>query len=169
MEYEKPSLSADNVIFRLDENNLYLLLIKRKNPPFKDAWALPGGFVDKGETAHKAALRELEEETGIKLNKKLFHIDIFSKPGRDPRGWIVSSAYMFVTCDNVKIKAGDDADIAKWFDINSLPDLAFDHSDIINSAINTLYKQICYVENLISTFDRNMSISDIENIRNILL
>ena len=128
-----PLLTVDAVIL-YDSNNI--ILIKRKNPPFKGEYALPGGFVDIGETVEEACIREAKEETDINVQiKKL--IGVFSKPDRDPRGHTVSVAYM---CEprtkNEKPKAQDDAAEVEIIPLKKLPNLklAFDHKTIIKKA-----------------------------------
>ncbi len=111
-----------------------ILLIKRLNEPFKDCWALPGGFVDENEDLEQAARRELFEETNIETDE-MTQIGAFGKPNRDPRGHMISVAYQTNLIDNQIVKAKDDAKEVKWFSINDLPDLAFDHFDIINSIL----------------------------------
>jgi len=111
-----------------------LLLIKRKNEPFKDCWALPGGFVDENEDLETAAKRELEEETQVKINA-LEQIGAYGKPFRDPRGHMVSIAYFGRVNDDVIAKASDDAKEVNWFSITDLPPLAFDHQEIISDAL----------------------------------
>lgn len=109
-----------------------ILLIKRLNEPFKDCWALPGGFVDENEDLEQAARRELFEETNIETDK-MTQIGAFGKPFRDPRGHMISVAYQTNLINNQIVKAKDDAKEVKWFSIKDLPDLAFDHLEIINS------------------------------------
>lgn len=127
----------DAVVFR-DRNRLReLLLIARKNEPFKGEWALPGGFVDEGEDLADAARRELLEETGVDL-AGLVQLKAFGAPGRDPRHHTVSVAFFgFAPPDAIAV-AADDADSAQWFPISSLPKLAFDHAEIISFAIKTI-------------------------------
>lgn len=131
-------VTVDAVVFGIDTNGVSILLIQRKNEPFKGFWALPGGFVDKNEDLGTAAKRELEEETGLKL-KNIEQLGAFGKPGRDPRGHMVSVAYA-ATVDLAKaqVAAADDADDAQWFALDNLPKLAFDHQDIINTAIKKI-------------------------------
>lgn len=111
-----------------------ILLIKRLNEPFKNCWALPGGFVDENEDLEKAARRELFEETNIETDE-MTQIGTFGKPYRDPRGHMISVAYQTNLIENQKVKAKDDAKDVKWFSINDLPELAFDHFEIINSIL----------------------------------
>lgn len=111
-----------------------ILLIKRLNEPFKDCWALPGGFVDENEDLEAAAHRELKEETNLEV-EELYQIGAFGTPGRDPRGHMISIAYLGYSNDTENIKAMDDAKELKWFNINNLPKLAFDHREIIEMAI----------------------------------
>ncbi|WP_329805066.1 NUDIX hydrolase [Flavobacterium facile] len=111
-----------------------ILLIKRLNEPYKDCWALPGGFVDENEDLEQAARRELFEETNIETNE-MIQIGAFGTPNRDPRGHMISIAYQTDLIENQIVKAKDDAKETKWFSINDLPELAFDHLDIINSIL----------------------------------
>ena len=111
-----------------------ILLIKRLNEPFKDCWALPGGFVDENEDLEQAARRELFEETNIETDE-MIQIGAFGTPNRDPRGHMISVAYQTDLIDNQIVKAKDDAKETKWFSLNDLPDLAFDHLEIINSIL----------------------------------
>ena len=111
-----------------------ILLIKRLNEPFKDCWALPGGFVDENEDLEQAARRELFEETNIET-EEMIQIGAFGTPNRDPRGHMISVAYQTNLIENQKVKAKDDAKEVKWFSIKDLPELAFDHLEIINSIL----------------------------------
>jgi 8-oxo-dGTP diphosphatase len=111
-----------------------LLLIKRKNPPFEGKWALPGGFVEIDETLEEAAKRELKEETGIS-NIDLKQLHTFGAIDRDPRGRNISVVYYgLLDGEKISIKADSDACEVKWFPIEKLPELAFDHIDIIDFA-----------------------------------
>jgi 8-oxo-dGTP diphosphatase len=111
-----------------------ILLIKRLNEPYKNCWALPGGFVDENEDLDQAARRELFEETNIETNE-MIQIGAFGTPNRDPRGHMISVAYQTNLIENQIVKAKDDAKETKWFLINDLPELAFDHLEIINSIL----------------------------------
>ncbi|MFP4023168.1 MAG: NUDIX domain-containing protein [Thiohalospira sp.] len=133
--YPRPAVTVDIIVFKEVKNKNQVLLIERKNHPFKNMWALPGGFVDMDEDIETAAYRELEEETSIK-NIKLTQLRAFGKPGRDPRGRTISIVYTgFLNVHKQKIEAGDDAKNLKWFYVNELPELAFDHREIIEYAL----------------------------------
>ena len=107
-----------------------IVLIKRKNEPFKGKWAIPGGFIDKGETAEKAAEREAEEETSLKVKLKEI-LGVYSEPKRDPRRHIISTVFIAESIYG-KLEGKTDAKEAKWFSIDDIPELAFDHLKIIN-------------------------------------
>jgi len=134
--YPRPSLTADISVFARDGKTVKVLLVRRGRHPFKDYWALPGGFVRPDETVQESAARELAEETGIR-NRVLIPVNIYSTPGRDPRGWTVSMLY---TCEidlsEANVAAGDDAAQAKWFNLATAMDmkLAFDHAEMLREA-----------------------------------
>ena len=145
-DYPRPALTVDCVIFGLDSSHkLKVLLIQRKHDPFKDQWALPGGFVEMSEDLEAAALRELEEETGVK-NVYIEQLYTFGAPGRDPRGRVVSIVYYaLVNLAEHPVKASTDAREVQWFEIDKLPaKLAFDHEEIMEVAINRLRAKVRY-------------------------
>lgn len=127
------AVTVDSVVLYNVGKTMKVLLIKRKNEPFKEMWALPGGFIKDDEDLEDAAKRELEEETGIKV-KFMEQVKAFGAPGRDPRGRTISIAFLSRIHKEENLKAGDDAMEAKWFDVEDLPELAFDHVDIIKAA-----------------------------------
>jgi len=132
--YPRPMLTVDAVVFSGTDRERKVVLIRRKNAPFSGCWALPGGFVDEDESLDAAVKRELCEETGLSgvpLNQ--FHT--FGAPGRDPRGHSVTVAYWGLLPTPVPLRAADDASEAAWFDVFSLPAMAFDHSTIISTAL----------------------------------
>src|ERR1043166_3306857 len=134
-EYPRAALTVDCVVFGFDEGELKVLLIERGLEPFKCKWALPGGFVRVDETLDDAARRELEEEAGLK-NVFLEQLYTFGAVNRDPRERIVSVAYYaLVKLAAYETKAATDAADAKWFPISKLPKLAFDHEDILMTAL----------------------------------
>src|SRR5215213_8436757 len=127
-EYERPGLTVDCVIFGLDldEETLKVMLIERDAEPFAGVWAVPGGFVRRGETLMDAATRELEEETGI-IGVFLEQLYTYGDPQRDPRGWVVSVAYYaLVSPEKHTIQAATDARQARWFPVDSLPPIGFE-------------------------------------------
>ncbi len=143
-EYERPALTVDVVIYTIKEGDLKVLLIQRNTEPFKDMWAIPGGFVMKGENLEFAAKRELFEETNVK-DIYLEQLYTFGDPGRDPRGWVVTVAYFaLIASDNIKIIANTDAKDVQWFSAYNLPKLAFDHEKILDLAINRLRAKLEY-------------------------
>lgn len=131
-------VTVDTVLFKKNSESTFLLLIKRKNNPFKGFWALPGGFVDENEDILEAAKRELFEETTIKWDT-LIQVGAYGKPFRDPRSHVVTVAYYGWVAEDIVGKAADDAKELGWFDINDLPNLAFDHDEIIKDAIKKAF------------------------------
>ncbi len=131
-----PRLTVDTVAYHEGR----VLLVRRGNPPFKDQWALPGGFVDLGETVEQAAQRETREETGLDVELRLL-LGVYSDPQRDPRGHTASVVYLAVPTtdsDPETVVGGDDAAQARWFPLHDPPALAFDHDQILNDARKVL-------------------------------
>jgi 8-oxo-dGTP diphosphatase len=117
---------------------LQLLLVERANPPFQGLWALPGGFVDEDEDLQTACVREMQEETGVRPSV-LLQLGAWGKPGRDPRGRNVSVAYIAaVRFGEAEVEAGSDAAQARWHPMSNLPELAFDHRQIVTAAFRRL-------------------------------
>ena len=135
----KPEIfvAVDTVVFKENAGVYTLLLIQRKNDPFKDCWALPGGFVDKNEDIDVAAKRELLEETHIVVSD-LQQLKAFGTPTRDPRNHVIAIAYYGFADSDSEARADDDATAVAWFPIDSLPQLAFDHAAITAYALNHL-------------------------------
>ena len=129
--YPRPAVTADIIILKTINNDLSVLLIERKHPPFEGMWALPGGFMDMDETLEDTALRELHEETGITgIQLEQFHT--FSKVNRDPRHRTITTVFIGYSGDNTATpKAGDDAANVQLFAIDNLPPLAFDHKEVM--------------------------------------
>ena len=138
-DWPRPMVTVDAVVFRISAGRISLLLIQRKNEPYKGQWAIPGGFVDMDEELEDAAARELAEETGL-TDVPLEQMHTFGTIGRDPRGRMITITFLGVVGEqHAEIKAGDDAAEAKWFDIENLPDnLAFDHDHVAKFAIKKL-------------------------------
>ncbi len=125
----------DAVVFSEVNLKATVLLIQRKNPPFQNMWALPGGFVDENEDIDDAAGRELFEETNLKVTN-LKQVGAYGKPNRDPRHHTVSIAYFGFADASAEAKAGDDAKSCEWFEVANLPEMAFDHHQIIIDAMS---------------------------------
>ncbi len=133
-EFPRPAVTADILLVHRNGQKATVLLVRRKHPPFQGQWALPGGFMNMDETLRQAALRELREETGIRLSG-LEPFRVFDEPGRDPRGRTITLVfYAFLDEIPAGAAAADDAAELSWFSLDNLPALAFDHSEIIDLA-----------------------------------
>jgi len=149
-DYPRPSVTVDLVIFTVQDKDLKVLLVRRDAHPFKGRWAIPGGFVrvsddrkDQGEDLDAAALRELEEETGLVQSQHgrffLEQVKTFGRPGRDPRMRVISVAYYALVRSTLVpfVRAGGDVSQTRWFSVAELPSegLAFDHAEILDCAL----------------------------------
>ena len=132
-KYPRPAVTADCVVITSEEEPR-VLLIERGEEPFKGCWAIPGGFLNMDETTEQCAIRELEEETGLKIDKAN-QIGAYCKVDRDPRGRTISVAYLAIVERPLEVSGQDDAAKAKWFPVNALPPLAFDHDEIMADAM----------------------------------
>ena len=141
-KYPHPSVTADCVIFGFDGVSIKVLLIQRGIEPFKGKWAFPGGFMKIDETAEECARRELEEETGLK-NASIEQFHTFSDVNRDPRERVITVAH-YALVKLSEVKGGDDAASARWFAMDEIPGLAFDHDRILRMAVNRLKERICF-------------------------
>jgi ADP-ribose pyrophosphatase YjhB (NUDIX family) len=135
-KYPRPAVTADCVVIT-KEATPKVLLIERGEDPYKGCWAFPGGFLNMDETTEQCAVRELEEETGMKI-LGLQQIGAYSKVDRDPRGRTITVAYLAVIDSPCEVTGQDDAAQAQWFPLNALPKLAFDHDDIMRDAVECL-------------------------------
>ena len=139
-KYPHPAVTTDCVIFGFDGERLQVLLVERGIEPFNGRWAFPGGFLKMDETAEEGALRELKEETGLEgAYMEQFHT--FSAPERDPRERVITIAY-YALVKIQEVKGGDDAASARWFPLDEIPSLAFDHDYILRMATQRLREQI---------------------------
>ena len=138
-KYPRPAVTADCVVIT-SEPEPQVLFIERGGEPYKGHWAIPGGFLNMDETTEQCAIRELEEETGLKV-EKVHQIGAYSKIDRDPRGRNIAVAYLAIVDKPLEVRGLDDAAQAKWFSLHALPPLAFDHNEIMADAI-ALYDKL---------------------------
>lgn len=137
-KYPRPAVTADCVIFGLtDDGERRLLLVQRGREPFAGMWAFPGGFLEENETLEQCARRELKEETGLDTPLRFEEVKSFSAPDRDPRGRTITVAFL-AEVPLSEVKGGDDAAEARWFAIDQIPPLAFDHQEILGEALRRL-------------------------------
>ncbi len=168
-EYPRCNLTVDCVVFGLDKDDLKLMLIQRGLEPYLGKWALPGGFVRIDETLEDAALRELQEETGI---EKVFleQLYTFGDINRDPRERVVTVAYYaLVNLWEHKIQATSDAKRAAWFAVDDLPDLAFDHEKIIDVALTRLRGKVTYQPIGFELLPKKFTLFQLQNLYEIIL
>lgn len=133
-KYPHPAVTADCVVFGIDGEEVSILLIERKNDPYKGHWAFPGGFLNMDEDAETGALRELEEETGMRLDH-VTEFGSFSDVHRDPRERVITIAF-YAVVKKSDVKGGDDAAQAQWFSLDNVPPLAFDHDLMLRKALH---------------------------------
>ncbi len=164
-EYPRPALTVDCIVFGLNaQQELKVMLIQRNIPPFQGQWAIPGGFVRIDETLEEAALRELQEETGIH-HIFLEQLYTFGDLGRDPRDRTVTVAYFaLINLVEQKIQASTDARAAEWFAISNIPQLAFDHNQILQIAIARLRSKIRYEPIGFELLPQNFSLSQLQRL-----
>ncbi|MAG27571.1 NUDIX hydrolase [Candidatus Pacearchaeota archaeon] len=167
-KFKKPSVTADIIIFTIIDNDLKVLLIKRNIEPFKNNWAIPGGFVRIDESLEEAAKRELEEETGVK-DVYLEQLYTFGNPKRDPRGRVITVSHMaLINSDKIKLKADTDVSEVKWFSIKKLPDLAFDHKKILNYSLKRLKWKLEYTTVAFSLLPEKFTMGELQKIYEII-
>jgi 8-oxo-dGTP diphosphatase len=168
--YDRPSVTVDVVIFTLIEEELQVLLVRRKYPPFAGMWAIPGGFVHIDESLEDAAARELEEETGV-TNVYIEQLYTFGKPNRDPRTRVITVAYFaLVPHTDVKHRPGDDAEATGWFSMDELPEqLAFDHNEILDYALTRLRYKLEYTSVGFQLLPDEFTLSELQHAYEIIL
>jgi 8-oxo-dGTP diphosphatase len=168
--YDRPSVTVDVVIFSLIEEELQVLLVRRKYPPFGGMWAIPGGFVQIDESLEDAAARELEEETGV-TNVYIEQLYTFGTPDRDPRTRVITVAYFaLVPYTDVDHRPGDDAEATGWFSMNALPQqLAFDHDEILDYALTRLRYKLEYTSVGFQLLPDEFTLSELQHAYEIIL
>lgn len=169
-QYERPSVTVDVIIFTLLKQDLKVLLIKRKHPPFAGYWAIPGGFVGMTESLEEAALRELEEETGVR-DFYLEQLYTFGEPMRDPRTRVITVAYfaLFPATALPSPRAASDAAAARWWSMYNLPDLAFDHAEILDYALTRLRYKLEYSAVGFELLPQKFTLSELQSAYEVIL
>jgi 8-oxo-dGTP diphosphatase len=168
-EYPRAALTVDCVVFGLDDEDLKVLLIKRALPPFEGEWALPGGFIHVDEAADDAARRELNEETGL---EKVFleQLYTFSRTDRDPRERVISIAYYaLVNLVDHRVQAATDAREADWFSVDDVPSLAFDHTEILDMALERLRGKLAYQPIGFELLPQKFTLSQLQHLYEVVL
>lgn len=166
-KYPHPSVTTDCVIFGFDGDRLKVLLVQRGVEPYKERWAFPGGFLKMEESAEEGALRELQEETGLKgAYIRQFHT--FTAPHRDPRERVITVAY-YALVRMQEVKGGDDAADARWFALTEVPQLAFDHDQILRQAEQALRRQIHFEPVGFELLPEKFTIRELQNLYEAIL
>lgn len=152
-KYPRPSVTTDCVVFGFSEARLSVLLVRRGAEPFKDRWAFPGGFMEIDESAEEGVRRELREETGLECGRvRQFHA--FTSPGRDPRGRVMTVAF-YALVRPESVCGGDDAADARWFALDAVPALAFDHDEVLRTALVALRRDAFSSLSVLMRFPRH--------------
>lgn len=170
-KYPRPSVTVDCIIFglNLEKRELKVLLIERGEDPYKGSWALPGGFVDMGEDLDSAAYRELEEETGVR-DVFIEQLYTYGNPNRDPRGRVISIAYYaLVNLAEHPVQAASDASKADWFLLDEMPQLAFDHDEILKMAVERLRGKVRYQPIGFELLPKKFTLSDLQILYEVVL
>jgi len=163
-DYPRASVTTDSVIFNLTSGALNLLLIERKHDPFKNCWALPGGFLEMNENSLECAKRELLEETGLVVST-MEQTGTYTDVNRDPRGRTISIAYTTLITSKENLNAGDDAKNVEWFSLFDLPLLAFDHLKVIQDAV--FFFQVRLKSGQLPDFLKSLNNRQLEELQNI--
>ena len=167
--YPHPAVTTDIVIFTIREQQLKLLLVKRKGAPYKSKWALPGGFVNMDENLRQSAERELAEETGVK-DVFLEQLYTFGAPERDPRERVITVAYYaLIPSDKIEIRAATDAEAVGWFAMDELPALAFDHDKILVKAKQRLAAKLDYSTIAFQFMPQKFTLSQLQEVYETIL
>lgn len=168
-DHPHPAVTTDIVIFTIRDDRLKLLLIRRGGEPFKGNWALPGGFVDIDESLEDGARRELEEETGVS-GVWLEQLYTFGAPHRDPRERVITVAYYaLIPSDKLSIRAATDAEAVGWFAMDELPELAFDHRQIVAMAYERLKAKLDYSTIAFQFMPERFTLSELQRVYEIIL
>ena len=162
-------VTVDVVIFTIQEGRLRVLLVRRGIPPYEGTGAIPGGFILPDEGLEAAARRELEEETGVRDDVYLEQLYTFGRPGRDLRGRVVTVAYYALISADHGIRAGSDAAEARWWPMDGLPALAFDHADILEYALVRLRNKLEYTTVGFQLLPERFTLSELQQVYETIL
>ncbi|MDJ0806351.1 MAG: NUDIX domain-containing protein [Gammaproteobacteria bacterium] len=167
--YPHPAVTTDVILFTIKDAQLQILLIRRAQPPMQGSWALPGGFLNIDESLEDCANRELQEETGIS-GVHLEQLYTFGRPDRDPRERVISVAhYGLAPSDKLSPTPASDAQDVNWHPINDLPELAFDHADIVNLAHRRLVKKLDDASTAFQLIHPEFTLSELQAVFEIIL
>lgn len=167
--YETPLVTVDIVLFTVLQNNLKVLLIQRKQPPFDHMWAIPGGFIHSGETLEQAASRRLREETNVK-DIYLEQLASFGRPNRDPRARVITVAYYaLVSVERLHLEAQANAEDVNWFGVTELPELAFDHAEIVQKALAKLKDNLEASSVAFQLLPENFTLTELQRVYELIL
>ena len=168
-DYPHPAVTTDIVIFTIRDRRLKLLLIRRAGEPYRGKWALPGGFVEIDEDLDEAARRELEEETGV-TGVYLEQLYTFGRPGRDPRERVITVAYYaLIPSEKLRLRAASDAEAVGWFAMDELPELAFDHDEIVDMAHKRLAAKLDYSTIALAFMPEQFTLSELQEVYETIL
>ena len=168
-QHPHPAVTTDIVIFTIRQDELKVLLVKRANAPFQGEWALPGGFVGLEESLEEGARRELQEETGV-AGVYLEQLYTFGKPDRDPRERVITVAYYaLIPTDEVEIRAATDAEGVSWYGMEELPQLAFDHAEILDAAHERLVAKLEYSTIAFQFMPKDFTLTELQTVYELIL
>lgn len=168
-ESGRPVLTTNIVVFTLRDEQLKLLLIRRRNAPFEGCWSLPGGVVGTDEDVEANAMRKLEDSTGLS-GIYLEQLYTFSAPERDPRERVISVAYYaLVASKRLQLRTDEDSEGVGWFSLNELPELAFDHAQMVDTAHQRLAAKLDYSTIAFQFMPELFTLSDLQNVFQIIL
>lgn len=167
--HTRPALTTNVVVFTLRDDKLKLLLVRRRNPPFRGCWALPGGFVDGDEDLEANAMRALEEGTGVS-GVYLEQLYTFGAPERDPRERVISVAYYaLVPSERLRLRTNSNSEGVGWFALDELPELAFDHAEMAAVAHQRLAAKLAYSTIAFQFMPEKFTLSDLQTVYEIIL
>lgn len=170
-KYEQPSVNAEVAVFSVFEDDLKILLVKRRADPFSGMWAIPGGFVNVDESVEDAAMRELQEETGVE-DVYMEQLYTWGDPDRDPRKRVIAVSYLaLMSAEDVEdthLSSSGDVSEAQWFSAYNPPDLAFDHDKVLQYAIKRLRWKLEYTTVAFSLLPEKFTLTELQNVYEIV-